>query len=588
MTNAVIGALRVNLGMDTAEFENGAKRGEVVWDRFGKSLKGGQKNIEAAQGSISNLAAQFQDIGVQLAGGQSPFLIALQQGTQISSVLGQSGAAGAVGLLSGAFTSLLSPVSLATIAIIAGGGAAVQYFAQLLTDGEKAELTLEQQAQLIQQLAKQWGDAVPAIKAYADELERTKNIADLQQGVDIINARTLEDTRTSIEAASIDVADLVSKLQAAGAETEIIKALQQAFNEFSSAAKDGSLNLDDVKRVQDALAAAVESTGIPALGSFNQLLESLSESALKAASSVQQLNAQTGAAITSQFPSQGSYSNVDRSADGQIQGESFPLPEQPSTPTSRPLIELTGMDWLPKEGKRGQSEAEKQAKAYERVTQALQDELSMIGQSETAKRILNSQRRAGVDAASAEGVEISNLITQIDQEKQTMREAAEVNAFFRDSLTNAFADLVPEIETGNKALDNFLNTLIKATTQALLFGSGPLGSVFGGSGGSLLGSLFSDLPGFATGGTILPGGTGGIDSQVVAFRKSPTEQVDIYDPRTQKSGGAGGITYAPVIDARGADTAAVARLEAVMAKQQADFRQNVVSVVRDANKRRAL
>lgn len=84
-------------------------------------------SLGAARFQTANLAAQFQDIAVQLQGGQSPFTVALQQGTQISQVLGQTGATWAVSLLGSAFQSLLSPTSLATIAVIALGGAAVQY-----------------------------------------------------------------------------------------------------------------------------------------------------------------------------------------------------------------------------------------------------------------------------------------------------------------------------------------------------------------------------------------------------------------------------------------------------------------------------
>lgn len=39
--------------------------------------------------NMANLAAQFQDIGVSLAGGQNPFLVFLQQGSQISYIAGQ-------------------------------------------------------------------------------------------------------------------------------------------------------------------------------------------------------------------------------------------------------------------------------------------------------------------------------------------------------------------------------------------------------------------------------------------------------------------------------------------------------------------
>lgn len=66
----------------------------------------------------ANLAAQFQDIGVTSAMGMNPLQIALQQGTQISAVFGSMGAAEAVKSLGTAFMSIISPVALATIAIV--------------------------------------------------------------------------------------------------------------------------------------------------------------------------------------------------------------------------------------------------------------------------------------------------------------------------------------------------------------------------------------------------------------------------------------------------------------------------------------
>lgn len=56
----------------------------------------------------------------------------------------------------------------------------------------------------------------------------------------------------------------------------------------------------------------------------------------------------------------------------------------------------------------------------------------------------------------------------------------------------------------------------------------------GGKGGGgfldIISSMWSKLPKFATGGSILPGGSGGTDSQLVAFWKSPHERVDIGAP----------------------------------------------------------
>jgi len=52
------------------------------------------------------------------------------------------------------------------------------------------------------------------------------------------------------------------------------------------------------------------------------------------------------------------------------------------------------------------------------------------------------------------------------------------------------------------------------------------------------------------------------------------------------SGGGGSFTFAPQIDARGADVAAVARLEQVVARQQAEFEGRVVATMRKAKSTR--
>jgi hypothetical protein len=84
------------------------------------------RGMQGAAGHVGNLAAQFQDIGVSAAMSMSPMQIALQQGTQISAVLGPMGAAGAVKALGQAFLSVISPVSLVTMAIVGLAAAGLQ------------------------------------------------------------------------------------------------------------------------------------------------------------------------------------------------------------------------------------------------------------------------------------------------------------------------------------------------------------------------------------------------------------------------------------------------------------------------------
>jgi tape measure domain-containing protein len=79
--------------------------------------------------------------------------------------------------------------------------------------------------------------------------------------------------------------------------------------------------------------------------------------------------------------------------------------------------------------------------------------------------------------------------------------------------------------------DIFTNLLKLATNQ--LF-SQLLGTLFGAPGGatSFLSGL---LPGFASGGSIMPNGSGTTDSQLVMFNKRPDERVDILTPAQQSA-----------------------------------------------------
>jgi hypothetical protein len=76
----------------------------------------------ASTGATSNLVAQLNNVGQMLAAGQSPLLLAAQQGTQISQVFGPLGAAGEVRALGAAFLGMLSPVNLAVFAAVAALG----------------------------------------------------------------------------------------------------------------------------------------------------------------------------------------------------------------------------------------------------------------------------------------------------------------------------------------------------------------------------------------------------------------------------------------------------------------------------------
>lgn len=75
-------------------------------------------------------------------------------------------------------------------------------------------------------------------------------------------------------------------------------------------------------------------------------------------------------------------------------------------------------------------------------------------------------------------------------------------------------------------------------------------------------SLGKIIDSFATGGSFMVGGSGGTDSQLVAFRATPNERVTIETPGQQSASSASSSpTINNYIDARGADSGVEARLQ---------------------------
>lgn len=244
-------------------------------------IQGGAKDIQnamkASSSQTANLASQLQDIAVQLKGGASPLTVALQQGTQINQVIGQAGAAGAVKALGGAFASLINPVSLATIATITLIGYAVEYFSEIVSGGDKSEQTLKQEAELIDRVAQKWGDALPAVKAYADERKRALEEGDIRQATQLTIDEQFKEARETVKALTVDIADLVSQLRLAGAPNEEIVAVQRAFTALQKAVEDGKDSTKENKALLDALSTAYFNRGVPAADAFARKIHEIAD-----------------------------------------------------------------------------------------------------------------------------------------------------------------------------------------------------------------------------------------------------------------------------------------------------------------------
>ncbi len=126
------------------------------------------------------------------------------------------------------------------------------------------------------------------------------------------------------------------------------------------------------------------------------------------------------------------------------------------------------------------------------------------------------------------------------------QEIMDVSSLAENTLVNAFHGaqeaLVSFITTGEVNMKQFVDSVLADLTRllmnklliSLLGGAiGGIGGGGGGGGGSLSTSALGggpDIPGFATGGSFKIGGSGGADSQLVAFKGTPGETVDVKRP----------------------------------------------------------
>lgn len=244
-------------------------------------------------------------------------------------------------------------------------------------------------------------------------------------------------------------------------------------------------------------------------------------------------------------------------------------------------------------------EYDRATKAIERRTIALGAEALAIGKSEfeAAKaaetfRLMEAAKQAGRENTPALRAEIEKLATAYATAKVAVEKLKDAQSAYNDALRFS-GDLTLEvfdalISKGNAA-EAVIKSLAKALAQAAIMGSGPLAGILGlksegGGVGGLLGFISSAIKGFADGGFTGSGGkyapAGVVHRGEYVFDAASTKKLGVRNlealrsaskrgfaeggyvmpraptiPTISRSGGSsrgGGFTYAPVIDARGA------------------------------------
>ncbi|OBQ72398.1 phage tail length tape measure family protein [Mesorhizobium loti] len=637
---------RANAGASFAGIEADGTRVENALSKIGARGTPGidkmAKSIQGAKIQTGNLAAQLNDIGVQLAGGQSPFLIALQQGTQINQALGSAGARGAITALGGAFASLVNPVGLATIAIITLGGVAVQYFTGLLSNGEKSAETLKQEADLIQKVAAQWGVALPALKAYADEQAA---LADQQSKLNALLAARENSgaplTEGFVEATSV-LADLQYQLDTLGKNTAA-QELRDKFEELKTEVAGGTVTQQDFNDVVDSAKATFAAAKVNG-DSFITMLTNLAGQA----SSLIPTMASLAGEVDKVFGGGGSPNG--RSPTGKTLGfdPRFNLPDNAPTPDNAPNREdvLAAQEKAASAAARRASRGQRltaddkigeDIQAIRDRTAALEQEASMIGLSfeeqqkrrvaldleQTALKQLREEalKKGQTDVSSIQlspqqVASINAVAEAYARQAQQLKDAREAQALQRDVLQGAFCDLRSALDDGkldwkdlgdiainalDKIIDKIENDLVDAILQANNAGGGSggllgglLGAIgLGGSGASSFGTPggFAEmlgLPGYASGTSNHPGGLAWVGEKGRELINLPRgSQVLPHDVSERVAAGSSQSSvispvFAPTINMDGGQGDSGEQVTAALKKFEKEFTGRVVKAIREA------
>lgn len=491
------------------------------------------------QGNTANIAAQFQDIFVTAGMGMSPLQIALQQGTQLSAVLGNRGLGGTVSALGAAFASVLSPVSLVTIAVVALGAFGIQALAGLMSGTDKASEALERHEGWLDTVLVGYDDIREAAKKAADEALRLPSgsaaleIADdveaaqaaldaqlqLIQGFDrIIDLQQDAYPRLGEEFGQLQ--DLLDRL-AAGTLTvgEMDTALRSV--KFSDSADDKvRAFVDDLLAAVEAAskleanlksaAAAAEGFSIDALigGTFSQLNG--------ASDAIEKLRGMTPDLRSAAERAQAIY---DANSGSDVTGD---LKRQLDY-TLAQIAEAERRQEAQRTSRSGDKSSERWDASQEGLQQRIEQtrlETALLGQStfeierqRTALDLLNQAKQAGIPITDTVMAQIGEMSSEyataqveLEQATEAQRRFNEELDFYKGTFNSFFGDLKSGLQDGLSMWDAFANAganaLDRIADRALgMAADGIFDMIFGAVMGGLTGGFGSLGNGIGSGAT---------------------------------------------------------------------------------------
>lgn len=315
------------------------------------------------------------------------------------------------------------------------------------------------------------------------------------------------------------VTQAMNDLSNAQGPVEIAQAAMRLGDSLTDAANSGAKLSPELQSVQrDAYKASVDAAEFArmtgqAVGHANELATAVggvADQYARAASIASALDAQATKDVLSQLGPLNTLNGFQRTPfqdEMQIQNE--------RAANTKSLYQIEAE----REAKRNSRGANSEAKKYERERQSvadlideLREELSLVGQTETAKRSAAAIRQAGATATDQEKEAIAGLIAQIDAEQEARDRQIDTLDSYKESVGSFLDDVRSAMDDGkitwNEWADIALNALDKVISKIqdqlldALFSVNNMGS--GGGGGGFLSGLFSSIFGGAGGFTKLP------------------------------------------------------------------------------------
>lgn len=501
-----------------------ATKAEAATTRMGAGATTALKNTSF---QTANVAAQFQDIGVQLASGQSPFLIALQQGTQLSAALGnERGLKGTLSTLAAGFASVISPVSLLTIGVIALGGLGVQALTSMIPKVKSLDDLLTEHKTIVADIRKSWDEASKGLDAY-DRKSQTLLAAQARDNATLLAAQLRQKNASLLEQVGVTIApEAVVGNQAAYLVKQQFAPFEQAILDLRAQAKAGKPDFD-------AFYEAVEKkvTSDPGL---RALADQLEISTADAEALARALGQAGDAASIAGDKYAGSISDFAKlPTEGGLIDQLRKLAPDLRTAKQQAIdtynqnsgLDVTGagkaqLDFVLKQidqqkamedattaSRQTAAQAKSHAAAIDGVTGSLKDQLAQLHETDREQFISQQLSRAKADAASKEGKAITSLAGQYFDQKAAVDA---LNATMKDiddtgkSLTEGFfSTLKRDLMQGTSLWQSFgdaaAGVLDSLADKALkMAADGIWDSVFGAISGGISGAL----GGGATGGTM--------------------------------------------------------------------------------------